>query len=276
MGVSLSPKLASIAILSSIVLLGYTLMSVSGGADPEYDLTIDNIPVNFDDNKTLYLDTQTNDRGFLIYNDHMFIRSQCLTFYDFNETYEHEDVNLVIGSYCYQYVPAVNLTLDTITPIDRFILSSWNGTVSVKCSEYGSNRMTLEVNSTDDATLMVRATELTYGNEYRVIIDGEPQGWVRVNWQQYFEYNYTGDWSNHTIVFLQTGGVTFVPSTYLNIIQVFLYLGLFVVVAKQMILPLKDKRMTEKEMTNTLIKVTIYIVVGISMISIVFHIFVGV
>ena len=89
--------LAALTVVS-VCLLGYVVMSVSGlGADPEYDLTVDNIPVNFSDNKTLYLDTQTNDRAFIIYNNYMQIRSQYLTFYDLNNSYAHEDVNLVIG-----------------------------------------------------------------------------------------------------------------------------------------------------------------------------------
>lgn len=265
--------------IGSLSLLGYVLTSVSGmNADPEYDLTIDNIPVNFDDDKTLYVDTQTNDRAFLIYNDYLQVRSQYLTFYELNNSYDHEDVNLIIGTYCYTpSIPAQNATLDSIIPIDRFTFYAWNGTVSVKCPSSDADSMTLEINSTDeDATLLIRAISLTYGHEYRVIVDGDTKEWCRVNWQGYIEYNYTAGWSNHTITFLHIGGVTFVPNTYLNIIQVFLYLGVFVVVGKQMILPLRAKRVSQKEFTNTIIHAAIYIVVSIAMISIVFKLFVGV
>lgn len=278
MFISQGMKVGILAVILSGCYLGYTLMSVSGlSADPEYDLTIDNIPVNFDDDKTLYVDTQTNDRAFVIYNNHLKIRSSYLTFWDYNESDSHEDICYVNGSYAYAIVPAANLTLDSITEINRFVLSSSDGTVGVQCISYDSDSMTLEINSTDaDASLTVRAVGLTYGHEYRVVVDGDTRSWVRVNWQNYLEYNYTGDWSNHTLSFIHIGGVTFVPNTYLNIIQVFLYLGLFVVVAKQMVLPLKDKRISDKERMNTLVKAAIYVVVGCSMISIVFHLFVGV
>src|SRR4030042_6089844 len=202
MRVGLSSKLACIAILGSVLLMGYTLMSVSGGADPEYDLTIDNIPVNFDDDKTLYLDTQTNDRGFVIYPDYMVIRSPYVTFYDLNNSYAHDDINYVIGSYCYTpAIPAQNATLDTITPVDRFQLSSWNGTVTVATTEYTTNRMVLTVNSTDNATLLIRCTGLHRNYEYKVYVDDHPVGYERVNSEQYLEYNYTGDWSTNKTEF---------------------------------------------------------------------------
>lgn len=272
-------KLVSILLVVSASLLGYVLTSVSGmNADPDYDLTIDNIPVNFDDEKTLYLDTQTNDRGFVIYQDYLLIRSSYLTFYDLNDSYVHEDVNLVIGNYAYATVPARNATLDSITEINRFELSSWNGTVSVQCSAYGTTRMTLEVNSTDNATLLIRAVGLHRNYEYRVLVDDQPVDWLRVNDAQYIEYNYTGEWSNHTISFVQYGQAVEVPSQSLYLIQVMLCLGVVAVVLKSMVLPLVKSRKTISNdiLFKTTMKAMVYIVVALFMITLVFKMFVGV
>ena len=267
---------AAAIIAAMICFAGYALMSEVRGASLEYDLVIDEIPLNFTSGHTMTLDTSTNDRAFIIHDDYLQIRSQYLTFWDFNETYEHEDVNLVVGPYCYAHVPAENLTLDSITEINRFQLSSWNGTVSVRCAEYDARHMKLIINSSDDATLLIRGCALTFGDEYRVLVDGNTVDWVRVNWNRYFEYNYTGAWSNHTVQFINIGSATLVPNLYLNLIQVFLYLGVFVVVSKQMILPLRKKNLQPEVITRRLIRAAIFIVVGLAFISIVFHQFVGV
>ena len=185
-----SSKLAAIALVCLVGLMGYVVTS-KAAMSVDYDLVIDDMPVNFTDNKTLRIDTQTNDRGFVIYDDYLHIRSPYLTFWDFNETYDHEDVNLVIGQYCYAYVPAENLTLDSITEVDRFQLSSWNGTVSVQCVSDSADRMILEVNSTDNATLLVRAVGLHRNYEYRILVDDVQIGWKTVNVNGWFEYNYT-------------------------------------------------------------------------------------
>ena len=214
-------RILAICLVLSFSLTGFVVSSAMTDP-PTYDLTVDNIPVNFDDDKTMYVDTQTNDRAFLIYNDHLKIRSAYLTFWGFNETYEHEDICFVSGSYAYALVPAINLTLNSITEVNRFEFYAWNGTVGVQCSDYSTNRMTLQVNSTDNATLLIRPTGLTRNYEYRVVIDGNAVGWAHVNSQGYFEYNYTGDWSNHTITFTLIGRITEVPAMYLNIIQIFL------------------------------------------------------
>ena len=268
-------RLLALLVAISACLAGYTLVQAAFDA-PEYDLTIDNMPVNFTLDRTMHIDTQTNDRTFVIYTDHMKIRSQYLTFWDFNETYEHEDVNLITGAYCYAAIPAENLTLDSITEINRFQLSSWNGTVSVRCSDYSVNRMTLLVNSSDNATLLIRAVGLSVGYEYRVLIDGAPTGWVRANWHDYFDYNYTGSWSNHTISFVLISGPTLVPLMYLNLIQVFLILGVFIAVSKKMILPLRHKELKPNEMMKNLFHAAIYIAVSMALITIVFQMFVGV
>lgn len=264
--------------IGSLCLMGYTVTYALAGADPEYDLTIDNIPVIFSGNKTLYLDTQTNDRGFLIYNDHLKIRSQYLTFYELNNSYEHEDVNYVIGGYCYTPIPAQNATLDTIVEINRFQLSSWNGTVTVGCTEYGTSRMVLQVNSTDNATLLIRAVELHRNYEYRVLVDDSPVAWLRVNDGQYIEYNYTGDWwSNHTITFQQYGEAIEVPSQYLYLLEIMLCLGVVAVVVKAMVLPVvKNKPVSNEVYVRVAIKAMFYIIVALVMITLVFKLFVGV
>ena len=253
-------------------------MSVLATDTPEYDLTIDDIPCNFIDNKTIRIDTQTNDRGFVIYNDYLQIRSQYLTFYELNNSYAHDDINYVIGDYCYTpTIPAQNATLDTITEINRFQLSSWNGTVTVqRPTEYSTNRMELVFNSTDNATLLIRAVGLHAGDEYKVFVDGESRGWRYVTDYQYLDYNYTGDWSNHTIVFQFTGRATEVPAQYLYLIEVMLCMGILIAVIKEMVLPLKKKNYRPEEITKALIKATMFIVVGMALVIVVFRMFVGV
>ena len=235
---SLDLKPMAAFIIAVLSLLGYTITDVYGGASFDYDLVVDDMPVNFNDDVTMRIDTQTNDRGFVIYNDYLLIRSPYLTYWDFNETYEHEDVNLVNGSYCYAYVPAENLTLNSITEINRFRLSSWNGTVSVQCSEYGTDSMILEANSTDNATLLIRAVGLHRYYEYRVLVDSAPVAWVTTDVNGAFEYNYTADWSNHTIQFVLMGGIVEVPNAYLTLVQIMLCLAVALVVLKSMVLPL--------------------------------------
>jgi hypothetical protein len=272
-----STRLAALLMVAVLSCLGYTAMYAWAFADPEYDLTVDNIPVNFDGNKTLYLDTQTNDRGFVIYNDHLKIRSQYLTFWDFNESYDHEDVCLVNGSYAYATVPAMNLTLDSITEINRFQLSSWNGTVTVGCTEYSASRMTLQVNSTDNATLLIRAVELHRNYEYRVFVDDQPREWLKVNDAQYIEYNYTGDWSNHTITLLQYGQYITVPSASLYMIQLFLILGVVFVVIKLLVWPLRNQKPVNLDLLmRRFFYAGMYIVISSFAIILTFKLFVGV
>jgi hypothetical protein len=269
----------AILVALSILGLGYTLMSVSGGAAVDYDLTIDNIPVNFSAEKTMYLDTQTNDRAFIIYNDYLKIRSQYLTFYDLNTSYEHDDVNQVIGAYCYTTIPAQNATLDSITPVDMFELSSWNGTVTVSAVSTDLDHPTLEVNSTTNASLFIRVHGLHRNYEYKIFIDGHPEldSWVRVNDAQYIEYNYTGPWSLHTITFQKYGQAVEVDASSLLIIQIMLCLGVTLGVFKTMVLPLKDQKPIRSEiLIKTFIKAGVYIVVGVTIIVLTFNLFVGV
>ena len=265
------------AVLSLCIIGNSAMMTWATLDAPSYDVLFDDAPVEFADDKTLRLDVASNDRAYLVYDDHLQIRSSYITYYDLNNSYEHEDVNYVIGAYCYTPpIPAQNATLDSVTEINRFNFYAWNGTVSVQAMQYSANRMTLEVNSTDNATLLVRPVGLSHGYEYRVLVDGDTVGWARVNSQGYFEYNYTGDWSNHTITFTLIGRVTAVPSMYLNIIQVFLYLGVFVVVSKEMLLPMRQKQMRPEEVTERLIKAAVYIVASLAIISLVFKLFIGV
>ena len=63
---------------------------------------------------------------------------------------------------------------------------------------------------------------------------------------------------------------------YLNIIQVFLYLGVFVVVSKEMLLPMRQRQMRPEEVTERLIKAAVYIVASLAIISLVFNLFIGV
>lgn len=265
--------------IGSLCLMGYTVTYALADADPEYDMTIDNIPINFDNDKTLYLDTQTNDRAFIIFDDYLQIRSSHLTFYDLNNSFPHEDINLIIGEYAYTpSIPAQNATLDSIRPIDRFEFWAWNGTVSVQCSEYGASRMTLEVNSTDNATIIIRCLDLHPNYDFRVIIDGEPLGYLRVNYARYMEYNYSGDWSNHTITFVQVGQAFEVPASSLLMIELMLCLGVVIGVFGKMVMPLVTTKSTinNKVLFETVRDAVIYIVISLTLIGLVFKLFVGV
>ena len=270
-------RLLAISLAGLLTLTTFTLTSVLATEPPEYDLTIPDIPCVLGD-ETFRIDTQTNDRGFLISNDGVTIRSQYLTFYELNNSYEHDDINYVVGGYCYTpEIPAQNATLDTIIEINRFQLSSWNGTVTVqRPTQYSENRMVLTVNSSDNATLLIRAVDLHRNYEYRIIVDDVKVGWIRVNSDRYFDYNYTGDWSNHTITFQLTSKATEVPAEYLGIIQVMLCMGVFIVVIKSMVLPLKKPGISQAVMTRTLIKASVYIIVASAMIVLVFQMFAGV
>lgn len=263
------------AVLTTVA-AGYALMTAWAMTTTDYDLHIDNIPVAFTDDKTLYLDTQTSGRAFIIYDDHLKIRSEHLTFYDFNESDGHENINYVTEEFCYAVVPAVNLTLDNIQQVDRFEFYAWNGTVGVQCLQYTTRTMRLIVNSTDNATLLIRPVGLTQFYEYKVLVDSNVTAFRAVNAEGYFEYNYTGDWSNHTITFVLSGRITSVPSAFLTIIQTFLFLGVFVVVAKQMIWPLKDRRFKPEEVTRRLVHAAVYIIVGLLFITLTFDFFTGV
>ena len=276
----LEKRVLAFVLAVTLGLSGYAITSTLATDAPEYDLTIDNMPVNLTDNKTLYIDTQTNDRAYVIHTDYIQIRSQYLTFWDFNETYPHEDVNYVIGDYCYAHVPAENLTLDTVTEINRFQLSSWNGTVSVQCVSDDSERMVLEANSTDNATLLIRAVGLHRYYEYRILVDDSPVGWGVADVNGEFEFNYTAGWSNHTIEFRLMGYLSEVPSAYLTLIQLCLCLAVAMVVIKTMVLPLTDEkvrgRLTPHEMTKTLIQAGLYIMVATLFVLLVFRLFAGV
>lgn len=273
----LRPRIAGLFLILSMCFAGYAVTSSLGYFDSSYDLTLDNIPVNFTAEKTLYVDTQTNDRGFVVCDTYLLIRSQYLTFYDLNNSYEHEDSNLVIGAYCYATVPAQNATLDTIRPIDRFQLSSWNGTVTVSTSSYTTKRMVLQVNSSDNATLLIRAIGLDWPHRYRIHIDGIAQSnMLTASHAGEIEYNYTGAWSNHTITFSDMGAPVIVPTIYLNIIELFLIIGLFVTVAKVMILPVTSKQNVPPDVvTRNLIHAAIYIAIGLTAIGLVFNLFIG-
>lgn len=278
MDMSLYGKLAAVALICSLTFSGYALTNARGFsmmATPDYDLTIDNLPVNFTDEKTLYLDTQTNNRGFVIYQDHLRIRSQYLTYWDFNESYEHEDVCYVIGQYAYAYVPAENLTLDSITEINRFRLSSWNGTVTVSSSSYSPSRMVLHVNSTENASLLIEAVSLVFASRYHVYYDDNYSHSLVVGASGIIAVNYTGPWSNHTITLSYAGSLTIVPSLYLNIIYVFLTLGVFITVTKTMVLPMRQKSLRPGEVQKNLIKSAIYIVVASTLLCMMTDIFIG-
>lgn len=268
-------KILTVAMTFMLCLSGYFQMMAKGIASVDHDLVVSDMPVGFDNGKTMRIDTQTNYRSFVIYNDCLRIRSQYLTYWDFNETYEHEDVCYVIGEYVYAYVPPENLTLNSITEINRFQLSSWNGTVSVHSSQYSINRMTLIVNATTNASLLIRPVGLEFASRYRVLVDDEEVTSCVVNMAGYFEYNYTGVWSNHTITLLYSGSLVIVPSTYLNIIYIFLTLGVFITVAKAMILPMRQKKLTPHQVQRTLVRAGIYIVVASTLLITMTNMFIG-
>jgi len=209
MRVGLSSKLACIAILGSVLLMGYTLMSVSGGADPEYDLTIDNIPVEFNDGKTLYLDTQTNDRAFVIFSDYLQIRSHYLTFYDLNISDGHSDTNLVSGDYCYATIPSVNATLNSIRPVNNIALSTDSGSVTVSVLKNTDRKIQLRVNSSNHASLNIQFYDLLPYDNYKFSVDGDRVSIDKTNDQGVLEYSFDGPWTTHTLTLEYAGYVYF-------------------------------------------------------------------
>lgn len=260
---------------ASIMIMGcLAIQLVHGAAAPSYDLTVDDVPISLGD-KTLRIDTETNYRAYVIHEDYVNIRSEYITYWDFNETYDHEDVCYVIGDYVYAHVPAENLTLDTITEINRFRLSSWNGTVSVSALSYSMANLTLQVNSTDNASLLINVVGLNFASRYHVYYDGEYSRSMIVDATGILELNYSGPWSNHTITMSYGGSVTVVPSAYLNIIYIFLTMGVFVTVTKTMVLPMRQKSLQPAEVQRNLIKSAIYIVVASTCLCMMTNLFIG-
>ena len=145
------------------------------------------------------------------------------------------------------------------------------------CTEYSTDFMVLDVNSTDNATLLIRAVGLHRNYEYRVLVDDAPVAWLRVNSGQYIEYNYTGDWSNHTITFDMKGHITEVPAVYLNMILLFIILGATVSVIRSLVLPYKQgMKVSPKDQLKIIIKGVLFIAVASSLIVVLFKMFVGV
>jgi len=198
-------RLVAVGLICSVVLTGFSLLSVLASVTPEYDLTMDNMPCNFDDNKTLYIDTQTNDRGFVIYNGYLLVRSHYLSFYDLNISDGHTDTNLVSGSYCYATIPAVNATLTDIREVNNIGFSTDSGSVTVSIIKNTRTLIKLRANSSNDAELNIFVYNLIPYDKYKLSVDGDRVEMKKSNGDGSISFEYDGAWSSHTLTISYEG-----------------------------------------------------------------------
>ena len=198
-------RIAVLALVCAIGFTGYAFMSVGAFDSPDYDLVIDNIPCNFDLDKTLYIDTQTNDRGFVIYNDYLLVRSHYLSFYDLNISDGHSDTNLVSGAYCYATIPAVNATLTDIREVNNIGFSTDSGSVTVSIIKNTRTLIKLRANSSNDAELNIFVYNLVPYDKYKLSVDGDRVEMKKSNGDGSISFEYDGAWSSHTLTISYEG-----------------------------------------------------------------------
>jgi len=198
-------RLVAIALILSFGVTGPSFVTVLASETPEHDLTIDNIPCNFNDNKTLYIDTQTNDRGFVIYNDYLLVRSHYLSFYDLNISDGHSDTNLVSGAYCYATIPAVNATLTDIREVNNIGFSTDSGSVTVSIIKNTRTLIKLRANSSNDAELNIFVYNLVPYDKYKLSVDGDRVEMKKSNGNGSISFEYDGAWSSHTLTISYEG-----------------------------------------------------------------------
>ena len=198
-------RLLAIVLVGSLTLTGFALVSVLAAETPEYDLTLDNIPCNFDNNKTLNIDTQTNDRGFVIYNEYLLVRSHYLSFYDLNISDGHTDTNLISGEYCYATIPAVNATLTNIREVNNIGFSTDSGSVTVSIIKNTRTLIKLRANSSNDAELNIFVYDLIPYDKYKLSVDGDRVEMKKSNGDGSISFEYDGAWSSHTLTISYEG-----------------------------------------------------------------------
>lgn len=197
-------------IVGSLCFMGYTVTSVAwAGYADDYDLTIGNIPVQFDGNKTLYLDTQTNDVGFVIYNAYLQVRSSHPHYYSLNITDGHANSNLVTGNYCYSMVASVNATLNNVYTYSNIDLSTDAGSVTVSVLKNTKQKIELRANSSNNASLNLYFSDLIPWDKYKFSVDGNRQSMDKANETGQLEYEFDGSWSSHTLTLEYAGYVYF-------------------------------------------------------------------
>ena len=198
-------RIAVLALVCAIGLTGHTLMTTLAYASVSYDLTVDNIPCNFNDGKTLYIDTQTNDIGYVIYATSFQIRSTHPNTYELNISDGHRDTNLVSGDYCYATIPSVNATLVNVREIDNLGFSTDSGSVTVSILKNARTLIKLAVNSSNDARLNIFVYDLIPFDKYKLSVDGDRVEMKKSNGDGSISFEYDGAWSSHTLTISYEG-----------------------------------------------------------------------
>jgi len=197
-----SAWVVSVLLLS---LSAFALMNGIASLPPDYDLVVDNLPCDFNDGKTLFVDTQTNHRDFVVYSDHLLIRSHYLSFYDLNISDGHRDTNLVSGDYCYATIPSVNATLVNVREIDNLGFSTDSGSVTVSILKNARTLIKLAVNSSNDARLNIFVYDLIPFDKYKLSVDGDRVEMKKSNGDGSISFEYDGAWSSHTLTISYEG-----------------------------------------------------------------------
>ena len=201
---TIETKVVAIALVCSICFMGYALTSSMALDTPDYDLTIDDMPVSLGD-ETLRIDTQTNDRAFIIHSDYIQIRSQYLTFYDLNISDGHADTNIVSGNYCYATIASINATLVNVREVNNIGLSTDSGSVTVSVLKNTNTLIKLRVNSSNDAELNLFFYNLIPFEKYKLSVDGERIDMKKATGTGGIAFEYDGTWSSHTLTLSYEG-----------------------------------------------------------------------
>ena len=197
-----SAWVVSVLLLS---LSAFALMNGIASLPPDYDLVVDNLPCDFNDGKTLFVDTQTNHRDFVVYSDHLLIRSHYLSFYDLNISDGHRDTNLVSGDYCYATIPSVNATLVNVREIDNLGFSTDSGSVTVSILKNTRTTVKLRVNSSNDASLNIFVYDLIPFDKYKFSVDSHRVEIAKASESGTLVFEYDGVWSSHTLTISYEG-----------------------------------------------------------------------
>ena len=195
-------KIVAIAVLSSLCMVGYTLTAY-GGMDP--DLVVDNTRCDFSDGKSLYIDTQTTSRSFVLSNTFLQIRSHYLSFYDLNISDGHADTNVVSGDYCYATIPSINATLIDVREVDNLGFSTDSGSATVALLKNTRTTIKILVNSSNDASLNIFVYDLIPFDKYKFSVDGHRVEITKASESGSLIFAYDGDWSSHVLTISYEG-----------------------------------------------------------------------
>ena len=204
-------KLAAVASVFLLCMGGY--LATANAATPlEYDLTIDAIPVEFEGDITMILESQTNERAIWIFADRLEVRSFWLTFYDMNTTdEEYEGTNYVDANYSALVIQAENASVET-RPV-QIGVEAVNGTLEFEnmtigtTSSVGKMAYSVDIrNATENLELRLVAAGLVPAREWSVRLDGVQVEKCHSNASGMIELDLTGPWSNQTLTIYRVWG----------------------------------------------------------------------